>query len=421
MTKRVNTPGALPETVRYVMVGGGRRSFMGAIHRSAAVKVEGLEIAGGAFCTSLEDSRALGAELGVRPDMVFWNYRKLLKKCAALPPAARVSFVSVVTPNALHYPVAMSALDCGIPALVEKPLACTLDEAANLEWKHRKSGVPLCVAMPYRAYSMLRTAKGLIDSGEIGPVRRFAASMLSPWMARRIENQGSRGALWRTDAHMNGGGGIIMECVPHLQHVLEWLAGLEITEVAADGYAVVPGRILPDECNVLVRTEQGVRGAFLMSRVAVGHREGLAFEITGEKASIRWCQAAPAVMRLDRADGTSRMISDGTPSGVSAAYGTPYGANPAYIEALSAVYAQFAMELATGRKPAPEERIGLSPAEGVRSAAVSDAVLRSIAPSLPAIAAGESSVLSTSREIYAARDDSRSPKWTAVSKPAPRG
>ena len=409
----------LPEPADFVMIGGGKRSFMGPVHRAAAAKVAGLRLAGGAFSTSLEESKELAAEYGIPPDMVFWNYRKLLKKCSMMPPGRRVSFVSVATPNSLHYPAAMSALDSGIPVLMEKPFACTLDEARNLAWKQEKTGVPLCVAMPYRAYSMLRTAKGMADSGEIGEVRRFSMSFRSPWMARRIENAGNRGALWRTDAHMNGGGGIIMECAPHLQHVLEWISGLHISEVAADGYPVVPGRILPDECNVLVRTAEGARGVFLMSRVAIGHREGLAFEIAGDRGALTWRQDEPAAMRLERLDGASHTLTDATPSGVTTSFETPFGANAAFIEALAAVYAQFAAEVAAGRRAAPEERIGLSAAEGVRSAEVTDAILRSVAPSLPAIAAGESSVLSTSREIFAAREDSKSLKWTKVGASAP--
>ena len=407
----------LPETVRYAMIGGGAGSFMGPVHRAAAGKIQGLELAAGAFSPSAQSAAECGAELGLPADMVFANYRKLLRKCAALPPAKRISFVSVLTPNALHYPVAMAALDAGMPVLTEKPFACTPDEAANLVWKQRQTGVPLLTAMPYRAYSMLRTAKGMIDAGELGELRRFDFSFRTQWMAQRVENRGNRSALWRTDVHLNGGGGVVTECTAHLQHAFEWLSGLEISEVAADGFPAVPGRILPDECNVLARTASGARGTFSMSRAAIGHREGLAFEISGDKAALRWRQSDPATMRLERADGTSHSLTDATASGVTAHPDAPFGANAAFIDALSAAYAQFAAELSTGRKPSPEERIGLTPEEGLRSVAVSDAVLRSVASSLPPIAAGESSVLSTSREIYARRDDSAAPKWTKVEMP----
>lgn len=410
----------LPEPALYAMIGGGADSFAGPIHRAAAAKVEGLRLGAGAFSASAAGSTACGAANGVPEDMVFGNYRKMLRKCAALPPGRRISFVSILLPCALHYPAAMTALDAGIPALVEKPFACTPDEAANLAWKQKQSGVPLQVAMPYRAYSMLRTAKGLIDSGELGELRSFRFSFCMAWMARRIENHGSRAALWRTDVHLNGGGGVVMECTPHLQHVAEWLTGLEISEVAADGRAVVPGRILPDECNVLVRTSAGARGTFAMSRTAIGRKEGLAFEISGEKAAIFWKQSEPADMRLERLDGTAHTLTDATASGASVAFEAPFGANAAFIDALSAVYAQFAAELVAGRRFSPEERIGLSPEEGVRSVAVTDAVLRSIAPSLPPVAAGESSVLSTSREIYAQRNDSAALKWTKVENPGIR-
>ena len=410
----------LPESAAFAMIGGGRRSFMGAIHRAAAAKVAGLHLAAGAFSSSYDESKACAAEFGVPEDMAFWNYRKMLRKFATLPPSRRIAFVSAVLPNALHYPAAMSALDSGVPILVEKPFSCNLDEAANLEWKQRKCGVPLRVAMPYRAYSMLRTAREMIASGELGTLRRFAFSFLSSWMARRIENQGSRGALWRTDVHLNGPGGVVTESIPHMQHVLEWRTGLEISEVAADPAVTVPGRILPDECNTLVRTVQGVHGVFISSRVAIGHREGLAFEISGEKGSLRWRQSMPAEMRFERDDGTSKTFTDGTASGVTTAFEAPFGDNAAFIDALSAVYLQFARELVAGLAVKPEERIGLDAKEGLRSSAVTDAVVRSIASALPAIAAGESSILTTSREIFAPRDDSTALKWTKVFTPSIR-
>lgn len=364
------------------MIGGGLQSFMGPIHRAAIEKAGNLHLACGCFGATRQSSRECQEPYGLDQDSVWNAYREFLRHEAKLPPEKRVAFVSTVLPNTMHYPVAMLAMDSGVPVLGEKPFTTNLDEAANLVRKYKTTGVPYRVAMVYPAYSMLVKARDLIRKGLLGTLRRYVFSMQSGWMARRIENQGNRQALWRVDSHRNGAGGVVNDAGCHCQFVLEWLTGFEITEVCALARPCVPGRLIADDATVFVRTREGIDGTFLLSQIAIGHNEGLAFEITGDKASMSWKQSEPGKLVVVTGEGEEKVYSDATASGQPAkGVNGPFGANDAYIEALARVYREFAESL-QGRKQrkvrAKDSRIlGMTIEEGFRSVCVSAAIEKS--------------------------------------------
>ncbi len=367
------------------MVGGGMKSFMGSVHRAAIEKAGTFQIACGVFGTSKQASYDFIKPYGLQLDDVSGTYRELIRREAKKAPADRVKFLSAVLPNTMHYPVAMLAMDCGIPVLGEKPFTMNLDEATNLVRKQHAKKVPYRIAMVYPAYSQLVKARKHILQGDLGTLRRFVCTYQSGWMAKRVENNGNRHALWRTDARYNGLGGVVDDCVGNCQFVLEWLTGLEISEVCAGAHACVPGRLIPDDATVLVRTKQKVSGTFLLSQVATGRREGLTIEISGDKATMFWKQSEPSKIWLYHVDGKEEVLEDKSASGFDPTrpMEEPYGCNPAYVEALSRVYKDFADEVAGTRKRsrAKDDRIlGMSVEEGLRSVAVAAAIVKSFTP-----------------------------------------
>lgn len=363
------------------MVGGGLQSFMGPIHRKAIEKSGCVRIARGAFGSSRQSSYDCQDALGLDVRCVYGTYRDLFRAQARLPKEQRVAFVSAILPNTMHYPVAMTAMDVGIPILGEKPFTCNMDEAANLVRKSKATGVPYRIAMVYSAYSMLVKARKLIRDGEIGLVRRFYFSMQLGWMAKRVENMGNRQALWRTDGRRNGLGGVVNDASCNCQYVLEEVTGFRISEVCAAGHACVPGRLIPDDVTVLVRTEQGIVGTFLLSQIAAGHREGLTFEITGDKGAMRWCESDPGRLILVSNEGEEKVYTDQTAPGGIGGVETPFGGSEAYIEALARVYGDFA-DFLQGRsklsRMAEHRILGMTIEEGLRSVAVSEAITRSL-------------------------------------------
>lgn len=387
-----DVPAAPTEPIEIAMIGGGKDSFMGPVHRAAIAKAGGFRLVAGAFGSSRQSSYDTGEALGLAGRSVYGHYRDFFRHQQTLPPARRVAFAAAVLPNTMHYPVAMLAMDSGIPVLGEKPFTCNLDEATNLCRKQHATGVPYRIAMVYPAYTMLAEARRLVHEGTLGTLRRFVFTYTLGWMARRVENLGNRQALWRVDEHRNGPAGVVTDLGCHCQFACEWLTGLRISEVAADGHPAVPGRLMPDDCAVLVRTESGPHGTFLLSQVATGHREGLAFELTGDKAALRWCQSEPARLVLTDLAGSEKLFTDASASGIGTDTDRPFGDNAAYIAALADVYCNFAAELVGKEKGTRHGFAGLTPAEGLRSVAFTDAIVRSLAASSSHTAEGRSSV-----------------------------
>ena len=157
-------------------------------------------------------------------------------------------------------------------------------------------------------------------------------SMQLGWMAGRVELEGNRQAMWRTDARRNGVGGVINDASCNCQFVIEFITGYRITDVCASARPCVAGRLIPDDATVLVRTDQGIDGVFLLSQIAAGHREGLVFEITGDTGSMRWCESNPGTLVLVANDATKKVLTDKTAPGAIGGVDTPFVAGDAYVE-----------------------------------------------------------------------------------------
>ena len=380
------------EDIKIGMVGGGLTSVMGAVHRRAIEKAGGIRLTCGAFSSSRLTSFKCQKPFGLEPRGACGGYRELLRRMARLPKEKRVAFVTTVLPNSMHYPVAMMAMDCGMPILSEKPFTCNMDEATNLARKSKAMGVPYRIAMVYRAYPMLDKARSLFMDGALGRARGFRMSMQQGWMAGRVELDGNRPALWRTEARTNGAGGVVNGTSCCCQFVLEHVTGYGISEVCANARPSVPGRLVADEATVMLRTAQGIDGVFLLSRIAVGHREGLSMEIVGDSRSMRWSESRPGRLALVDASGKEEEFVDDTAPVELGAADAPFVAGEAHVDALAKVYRDFADFLAGGDTSAGA--VGMTIEEGVRTVAVSEAIVKNAAPP--------------------AEDQPPPPKWTPV-------
>ena len=355
------------EDIKIGMVGGGLTSVMGAVHRRAIEKAGGIRLTCGAFSSSRLTSFKCQKPFGLEPRGACGGYRELLRRMARLPKEKRVAFVTTVLPNSMHYPVAMMAMDCAM-------------------------GVPYRIAMVYRAYPMLDKARSLFMDGALGRARGFRMSMQQGWMAGRVELDGNRPALWRTEARTNGAGGVVNGTSCCCQFVLEHVTGYGISEVCANARPSVPGRLVADEATVMLRTAQGIDGVFLLSRIAVGHREGLSMEIVGDSRSMRWSESRPGRLALVDASGKEEEFVDDTAPVELGAADAPFVAGEAHVDALAKVYRDFADFLAGGDTSAGA--VGMTIEEGVRTVAVSEAIVKNAAPP--------------------AEDQPPPPKWTPV-------
>lgn len=365
--------------LRMAMVGGGLESFMARYHRQAAQMTGRIELVCGAFGSTRHRSFEGGEALELPRERVYGAYRDLLRKESTLADGQKPDFVVVTAPNNLHYPVAMAALDAGFHVFCEKPLTTTLDEVLNLGRKLDDKQRLIGLALSYSGYAMIRQARTLIQEGRLGNIRRVAIEYPQGWLATRLETAGNRQAGWRADPRRVGPSGCMADVGSHGAYLAEFLTGMAITEVSADIRACVAGRQVDDDGAVLFRLANGALGVLWASQVSIGETGSLKIRIYGDKGGLQWELDRPDVLLLHTLPGASETLR-ATGAVTPLAMTPPLGGNAGVCEALAYVYNQFAdgvLAFDGKRDPAP---VYPSLAEGIRSVAFVDAVLRNTQP-----------------------------------------
>ncbi|MCB1845144.1 MAG: Gfo/Idh/MocA family oxidoreductase [Halioglobus sp.] len=327
------------------MVGGGEGAFIGAVHRIAAAMDGNLELVCGAFASDAERSRRSGAALHLPEDRVYPDYQTLLAREAALPADQRMQFVSIVTPNHLHFPVADAALLAGFHVLSDKPATTSLAQALALRERVRETGLLYGLTHTYAGYPLVKEARERIAAGELGAIRKVVVEYPQGWLAERAEDTDNKQAAWRLDPARAGVSSCMGDIGVHAAHLAEYVSGLRITELCADLTAFVEGRSLDDDGAMLLRFNNGARGLLWASQVCVGEENALALRVYGERGGLEWRQQEPNTLWLKWNDRPTQMLRCGGPY-LGAAAGmntrTPMGHPEGYLEAFANLYRAFA-------------------------------------------------------------------------------
>jgi predicted dehydrogenase len=355
--------------LRMGLVGGGRGAFIGPVHRIAAELDGKCELAAGAFSQSPERSREAGVSFGIEPARAYADYREMV--ASERKRADGIDFVVIATPNHLHLPVAVAALEAGIPVMSDKPATATYDEALQLEAAVRKSGLPYGLTHTYAGYGMVREARAMCAAGKLGAIRKVAVEYFQGWLSRSIETTGHKQAEWRADPERSGPGGAIGDIGTHAFHLLEYVSGLKVTAINATLRSVVAGRKLDDDCNAFVRLSNGAAGSLACSQVAAGELNEVRLRIYGENGSLEWRQQDPNRVIVKWLDGPEEIHHAAAPylsADARAVARVPPGHPEGYLEAFAVLYREFADALAAwkqgARDPAPATLPGIE--AGVR-------------------------------------------------------
>jgi predicted dehydrogenase len=335
--------------LRMGMIGGGPGAFIGPIHRYAAELDREIELAAGVFSSDAGRSRTAGESYRINPERAYPTLEAMLAGEAAREDG--IDFMSIVTPNSNHLPSARAALGAGWPVITDKPLTATLAEANELAALVTQAGLAFGVTYTYSGYPLVREARARIAACEIGTVRKVVVEYPQGWLASKAIG---KQAEWRVDPARAGLGGCIGDIGVHAFHLAEFITGLRVTEMLADLGAVVPGRVLDDDCSILLRFDNGARGVLLASQIEVGELNGLRIRIYGETGGIVWKQETPNILTIHAIDGQTAIIhAGGNQIGPDAASRTrtPAGHPEGYLEAFANLYRDFAALLRG--EPAP--------------------------------------------------------------------
>ncbi len=345
--------------IRMGMVGGSKDAFIGAVHRIAA-NIDGqIELVCGAFSSSAEKSKDTGKSLFLPEARSYGTFEEMITKEKAMPKDERMDFISIVTPNYMHFPPAKMALENGFHVMSDKPVTFNLEEAKELQDLVKKTGLLFGLTHTYTGYPMVKEAKHLVKLGKLGKIRKIVVEYPQGWLSTLVESSGNKQASWRTDPKKAGISSCMGDIGTHAENLAEYITGLKITELCADLTAFVEGRELDDDGSVLLRLENGAKGILHASQISVGEENSLNIRVYGDKASLEWHQMEPNTLLLKWPDKPIEIyrtgggyLSDAAQKHTRIPAGHPEG----YLEAFGNIYRDFAFAIQAkleGKDPDP--------------------------------------------------------------------
>ncbi|MEJ8570132.1 Gfo/Idh/MocA family oxidoreductase [Microbaculum marinum] len=336
--------------IRLGMVGGGQGAFIGAVHRIAARMDDAYELVAGALSSDPDRAKASGAQLGLDPRRSYADYAEMAKRERRLKDG--IEAVSIVTPNHMHFPVARTFVKAGVHVICDKPLVTTSREARELARLVEKAGTIFAVTYNYSGYPMVRQAREMVASGDLGAIRVVQVEYSQDWLTESLEATGQKQAAWRTDPAKSGAGGAVGDIGTHAYQLACFVSGLTPSELCADLSSFGAGRVLDDNVHVLLRFEGGARGMLWASQVAPGNENALKLRVYGERGGLEWCQEEPNRLWYTPFGEPKRLITrGGSGSAPVAARVTrvPPGHPEGYLEGFANIYSEVARAIRARR------------------------------------------------------------------------
>jgi predicted dehydrogenase len=369
--------------VRMGMVGGGRDAFIGAVHRKAAALDGEIDFVCGAFSSDPKKSKLSGQDFYLPSDRVYGSYQEMFDREAQLPEGERMDFVSIVTPNFMHFPVAKAALEAGFHVMSDKPATFDLKEGKALRKIVQKSGLMYGLTHNYTGYPLVKEAREMVAQGKLGKIRKIVVEYPQGWLATELEASGQKQADWRTDPKRAGASCCMGDIGTHAENLAEYITGLKITELCAEFTTFVKGRKLEDDGNVLLRFDNGAKGILHASQISVGEENALNIRIYGTLGGLEWHQMEPNTLIVKWIDQPTQLIrAGGGYLGKAALANTrlPMGHPEAFLEAFGNVYKNYALALQArimGKKPKAENLDFPDIEDAVRGMAFIESVVKS--------------------------------------------
>lgn len=333
----------MSEFLSYGMVGGGMDSLIGDIHRKGAAFDGKAEIAAGCFSRNYANTLSLGKKLGLDQGRLYKDYREMAAKEAKRED--KIDFVIIVTPNSTHYEITKAFLEEGIHVVCDKPFTLKVEEAKELINLAEKKNLLNCITYTYSGYPMVKQAREIVKSGELGKIRMVMGEYLQEWLAMPVEKNGNKQAGWRLDPAYSGAANCLADIGSHIENTVSYMTGLEIESLCANLDRFVEGRVLDDNAEVLLKYAGGARGIYWCTQVAIGYNNQLKIRILGDQGSLEWQQESPNDLRIGIYGKPVQILSRGRDPMCHAALKVshlPGGHPEGYIEAFAGIYNNFA-------------------------------------------------------------------------------
>jgi len=276
------------DVLKYGMVGGGPGAFIGDVHRKAIALDSKAVLVAGSFSNDFEKTKETGTALGLSEDRLYASFAEMAEKEAAREDG--IDFVSIVTPNFMHYDNAKAFLEKGISVVCEKPLTFTVAQAEELKKVAADNDCLFGITYTYTGHVMAREAREIVSSGQIGDIRVVTAEYPQDWLVDQIEQEGQKQAAWRTDPERSGKSNCVGDIGSHIENLVGFITGLKIEKLIANMDIFGDGRSLDNNAQIILKYDNGASGSYWCSQVAIGNDNALRVRVFGTKGSIDFVQ-----------------------------------------------------------------------------------------------------------------------------------
>lgn len=325
---------------------GGAGGFIGRVHAAAALRDHRCEIVAGALSTDAGRSAAAAKELGIPR-----SYATLEELLESREKDGPIDFVTIATPNHLHYPMARAALEAGLDVVCDKPMTIRPEHARDLAQRVEASDRIFALSHNYSGYPMIREARELVRSGDIGEIRAIRATYIQGWMCAIEPGDTPERGQWKTDPRKTGAAATLNDVGTHAFQLASYITGLTPRRVSSHLRSFHPDRELDDYGHALVEFEEGADAMITVSQITHGRLNDLEIQVDGTKASLTWRQEQPETLTVKRT-GQPVQIYERSPSpdyltgAAQSAARIPSGHPEGFIDAFANVYAAFFDDLA---------------------------------------------------------------------------
>jgi predicted dehydrogenase len=332
----------LQRQLRMGLVGGGRGAFIGRVHAIAACLDNRAVLVAGALSSDPAKARESAPDYGIPPERAYGSYPEMLEKEPRLPDGERIDFVSVATPNHTHFEIAKAFAEAGFNVLCDKPMTLDLAQAEELATIVQRSGVVFAVTHNYTGYPLVRQARDMVRSGELGEVNAVRTCYLQGSLRRQRTPEQQQRFAWKTDPARAGSSGCFGDIGVHAYNLTRFITGLLPERVSCLLERFERGA-LDDYGVAALHYGTGGLGTITASRISHGRENGLRVEVDGTRGSLAWHQEEPNKL-LVRANGEPHRLYTRDPNApyltpaAKASCRLPGGHPEAFLEAFANVY-----------------------------------------------------------------------------------
>jgi predicted dehydrogenase len=337
----VNAP--LNRKLRMGLVGGGQGSFIGRVHATAANLDGRAVLVAGALSSDPAKAKASAPDYDIKPERAYGSYQEMVAAESKLSASERIDFVSITTPNHVHFEVAQAFAEAGFNVICDKPMTFDLKQAEELTRIVEKTGIVFALTHNYTGYPLVRQARDMVHSGELGEINAIRSFYIQGWLRERLESQDQKQASWRTDPRRSGAAGAFGDIGTHAYNLARFITGLIPNQISCTLNTFEKGRQLDDYGTAIIRFENGALGTVTASQISHGRENDLFIEIDGTKGALEWHQEEPNKL-LYRVNGQPHRLMTRDPNApymtetAKASCRLPSGHPEAFFEAFANIY-----------------------------------------------------------------------------------